>query len=157
MNLVDLFPAASMILNLQARDKKSAIREMLQLLVEQGELDEETIKKAEKAVQKRESQASTGIGKWLAVPHAKGCGFVNGLVGVYARAVEGMAYESVDNEPVQVLFLVLSSEEGAEEHLSVMKRVAALHRDEKSLRYLTRSTDTDSITSIFKEADDQFS
>ena len=60
MNLVDLFPAASMILNLQARDKKSAIREMLQLLVEQGELDEETIKKAEKAVQKRESQASTG-------------------------------------------------------------------------------------------------
>ncbi len=147
-----------MILNLTARDKKAAIREMLGLLVEQGKLDEETMKKAEKAVQKRESQASTGIGKWLGVPHAKSCSFVDdSLVGVYARCEGGLSYESVDGEPVHVLFLVLSSSKGADENLSIMKRIAALHRDEKSLRYLTTSTDAANITEIFKEADEQFS
>ncbi len=158
MNLVDLFPEESMILNLEARDKKSAIREMLQRLVERGHLDEETVKKAEKAVLKREGQASTGIGKWLGVPHAKGCGFLGSdLVGVYARATEGLSYESVDGEPVHVLFLVLSTDAGADEHLAVMRRVAALHRDEKSAKYLTQSTNSGSIREIFKEVDEQFS
>jgi len=157
MNLVDLFPASAMLLNLEARDKKSAIREMLTSLVARGEFDEDTLKKAEKAVHKRESQASTGIGKWLAVPHAKGCAFVETLVGVYARSAEGLAYESVDDEPVHVLFLVLSSDDSAPEHLAIMRRVAALHRDEKSLRFLTRAVDAKKITEIFKEADEQFS
>ncbi len=146
-----------MILDLDVRDKKAAIRDMLGLLVEQGKLDEETVKKAEKAVQKRESQASTGIGKCLGVPHAKACGFVeNALVGVYARCVTGLPYESVDGEPVHVLFLVLSSEAGADEHLSIMKRIASLHRDEKSLRFMMQSTNTSSITEIFRETDELF-
>ena len=157
MNLVDLYPDSSMLLDLQASDKQSANKEMLEHLVDQGQLKKADVKKALAAINKREDQASTGIGKGLAVPHAKNCSFLDGLLGVYARSEEGIPYESVDGELVHLVFLVLSSEETAEQHLGIMKRVASLHRDEKSLRFLATSTDPKQITSIFKEADEQFS
>ena len=157
MNLVELYPPSSMLLDLQARDKQSANEEMLEHLVGQGKLDQGAVKDALKAIRKRETQASTGIGKGLGVPHAKGCNFIDGLLGVYARSEEGLPYESVDGEPAHLLFLVLSSQETAELHLEIMKRVATLHRDEKSLRYLATSDDPKRITDIFREADEQFS
>ena len=157
MNLVDLYPDSSMLLDLQACDKQSANKEMLEYLVEQGKLKKPDVKKALAAINNREAQASTGIGKGLAVPHAKNCSFMDGLLGVYARSGDGIPYESVDGEPVHLVFLVLCCGDTAEDHLGIMKRGASLHRDEKSLRFLATSTDPKQITSIFKEADEQFS
>lgn len=157
MNLVELYPNSSMLLDLQAREKQSANKEMLEYLVSQGRLEKTAVKKVMSAINTRESQASTGIGKGLAVPHAKNCAFVDGLLGVYARSKEGIPYESVDGEPVHLLFLVLSCGDTAEAHLGIMKRVASLHRDEKSLRFLATSTDLKQITGIFKETDERFS
>ena len=157
MNLVDLYSNSSMLLDLQACDKQSANKEMLEYLVDQGRLQKADIKKALVAINNRESQASTGIGKGLAVPHAKNCSFVDGLLGVYARSEEGIPYESVDGELVHLVFLVLSCGDTADDHLGIMKRVASLHRDEKSLRFLATTTDLKQITSIFKETDEQFS
>ena len=65
MILVELYPPASMLLDLQARDKQSANEEMLEHLVSQGKLDQGAVKDALKAIKKRETQASTGIGKGL--------------------------------------------------------------------------------------------
>ena len=141
MNLVDLYSNSSMLLDLQACDKQSANKEMLEYLVDQGRLQKADIKKALVAINNRESQASTGIGKGLAVPHAKNCSFVDGLLGVYARSEEGIPYESVDGELVHLVFLVLSCGDTADDHLGIMKRVASLHRDEKSLRFLATSTE----------------
>ena len=73
MNLVELYSNSSMLLDLQARDKQSANKEMLEHLVGQGKLEKTAIKKVMSAINIRESQASTGIGKGLAVPHAKNC------------------------------------------------------------------------------------
>lgn len=154
MNLVDLFPLSNILLEVKAKDKKGVIREMLQVLVAQGHLKEAQAKKAEKAVQKRESQGSTGIGKGLAIPHAKGCSFLEGMVGVFARSREGLPFESVDDGLVHVLFLVVSSEETADVHLTVMKKIAKLHRDEKTIRFLTTTDSPENIRDIFKEIDD---
>ena len=157
MNLVELYSDSSMLLDLQACDKQSANKEMLEYLVDQGRLQKADVKKALVSINNRESQASTGIGKGLAVPHAKNCSFMDGLLGVYGRSGEGIPYESVDGELVHLVFLVLSCGDTAEDHLDIMKRVASLHRDEKSLRFLATSTDPKQITGIFKETDEQFS
>ena len=157
MNLVELYSDSSMLLDLQACDKQSANKEMLEYLVDQGRLQKADVKKALVSINNRESQASTGIGKGLAVPHAKNCSFMDGLLGVYGRSGEGIPYESVDGELVHLVFLVLSCGDTAEDHLDIMKRGASLHRDEKSLRFLATSTDPKHITSIFKETDEQFS
>jgi mannitol/fructose-specific phosphotransferase system IIA component (Ntr-type) len=157
MKLVDLFPPSMMLLDVDFRDKKSVIKGMLQHLVAEGKLQEDALRKAERAIQKREAQGSTGIGKGLAIPHAKACPFVNGVLGVFARSTEGIPFDSVDGGQVHILFLVLSSPESSDTHLAVMKKIAMLHRDEKTLRFLATRANQESVTEIFKEADDNFS
>jgi len=155
--LVELFPLSMCIPDLKARDKKGAIREMLSHLVAAGRLKEDAAKKAEKAVHKRESQGSTAIGKGLAIPHAKGCPLLKEVMGVFARSREGVPFDAVDGGLVHVLFLVISPDERAAEHLGILRRIAKLHLDEKTLRYLARDEKLASLHEIFKEIDDSFS
>ena len=157
ISLVDVFPNSTALRDLQARDKRSAIKEMLQHSVAQGLLKEDAAKKAERAILKRETMGSTAIGKGLAIPHAKGCSFVDDIVGVFGRSTEGIPFNSVDGEPVHVFFVVVSPASMTSEHLSVMKRIAMLHRDEKTLRYLAADEQLESLQAIFKEVDEQFS
>jgi nitrogen PTS system EIIA component len=125
--------------------------------VEEGHLKEDAARKAEKAIQKRESQGSTAIGKGLAIPHAKGCPFIKQVLGVFARTREGLAFDAVDGGLVHVFFLVISPAEQASQHLEIMKRIAKLHMDEKSLRFLARDEKLSNLPEIFKEVDDTFS
>ena len=157
MTLVELFPQPMWITELKARDKKSAIRELLEHLVHQGKLKDDAAKKAEKAIQKRESQGSTAIGKGLAIPHAKNCPFIKEVLGVFARSREGMHFDAVDGGLVHVFFLVISPEDKAVQHLDIMKRIARLHMDEKTLRFLATDEKLSTLQEIFKEADDSFS
>ena len=157
VSLAQAFGSEHVIRDLSGRDKKAVIKEMLQFLVDKGSLPAEAAKKAERAVQKRESMGTTGIGKGLGIPHAKECSFVDNVVGVFARSVEGIAFESVDGGLVHVLFLVLSPAKMVGDHLEIMKRIALLHRDEKTLQYLARDPKLASLEAIFKEVDDEFS
>jgi mannitol/fructose-specific phosphotransferase system IIA component (Ntr-type) len=156
MTLVEVFPRSMWIPELKSRDKKAVIREMLNHLVAEGRLKEEAARKAEKAIHKRESQGSTAIGKGLAIPHARGCSFLKELLGVFGRSREGVPFDSVDGGLVHVVFLVISSEELASEHLGLMKRIARLHLDEKTLRFLARDEKLTSMEEILEEVDDNF-
>ena len=80
MTLVEVFPRWSWITDLRAREKKAAIREMLNHLVIEGRIKEDAARKVEKIVHKREAQGSTAIGKGLAIPHAKGCTFIKDVL-----------------------------------------------------------------------------
>jgi mannitol/fructose-specific phosphotransferase system IIA component (Ntr-type) len=157
MKLVDLFPPSMVIIELKAKDKKSALKEMLQHLVAQNRLKEDAGKKAEKAIQKREGQGSTGIGKGLAIPHAKGCSFIRESVGVFARSREGIAFDAVDGGLVHVVFMVLSPEEMDVQHTGIMRQIAKLLWDEKTLKYLARDEKLENLQEIFKEVDDHSS
>jgi len=156
MKLVDLLPRSMLIMDLKAKDKKGAVREVVQKLVVTGRITEEDARKVERLVQKREGQGSTGIGKGLAIPHAKGCPQIEGIHGVFARASSGIPFESVDGGLVHLVFLVVSSEDHADAHLSVMRKIATLHRDEKTLKFLAITESVESVLEIFKEVDDNF-
>jgi len=157
MRLVDVFPPASWILDLKARDKKSAIKEVVQHLTTLGHLKGDAAKKAEKSIQKRELEGSTAIGKGLAIPHAKGCSFVKQILGVFARSREGLPFDAVDGGLVHVIFLVISPEELEPQHVDIMRRIARLHMDEKTLKFLARTVELQNLEEIFKEVDDNFS
>jgi PTS system fructose-specific IIC component len=156
MKLVDLLQRSMLIMDLKAKDKKGAIREVVQRLVTQGKVEEEDARKIERMVHKRESQGSTAIGKGLAIPHAKGCPHVEGTYGVFARSPGGLPFDAVDGGAVHLIFLVVSPEGQAEEHLSIMRKIATLHRDEKTLKFLTATESVESVMEIFKEVDDNF-
>jgi len=156
MKLFDLLPKSKLVMDLKAKDKKGAIRELVQCLVAQGDIREEDSKKVERLVTKRENQGSTGIGKGLAIPHAKGCPQISELRGVFARSLTGVTFDAVDGGLVHLIFLVVSPENQEEEHLKVMRKIATLHRDEKTLKFLTSTNNIDSVIEIFKEVDDNF-
>lgn len=157
MTLFELFPESTWITDLKARDKKTAIKEMLQCLVASGKLKEDAARKAERAIQKREGQGSTAIGKGLAVPHAKGCNFIKDILGVFARSKDGVPFDAVDGGLVHVFFLVISPDNLASQHLDIMKRIARLHLDEKTLKFLAKDEKFSTLQEIFKEVDDSFS
>ncbi len=157
MKLTDLLPKSRLIMDLRSKDKRGAIRELVQCLVVEGDVKEEDAKKVERLVNKRESQGSTGIGKGLAIPHAKGCQQISGIRGVFGRSQSGISFDAVDGGLVHLIFLVVSPENQDEGHLSIMRKIATLHRDEKTLKFLKTNNSVESVLEIFKEVDDNFS
>ena len=156
MKLTDLLPSSMLIMNLESKDKKGALRELIQKMVHAGRIKDDDVRKVERLVQKRESQGSTGIGKGLAIPHAKECPQVNEIVGVFARSRDGIPFDAVDGGLVHLLFLVVSPEGLADQHLAIMRKIATLHRDEKTLKFLRTNEGADSVLEIFQEVDDNF-
>jgi mannitol/fructose-specific phosphotransferase system IIA component (Ntr-type) len=121
--LQDLFVTGRIKCRLEAEDKSEVFEELVDLLVSQYGLDcrEEILD----AIRRREEKMSTGIKRGIAIPHAK-TNFTKGVIGVLGVSAPGIDYESLDGDPVHMLFLLVSSEEDAGTHLSVLKKIALL-------------------------------
>jgi mannitol/fructose-specific phosphotransferase system IIA component (Ntr-type) len=123
LQLQDLFVPGRIKCRLEAEDKSEVFEELVDLLVSQYGLDcrEEILD----AIRRREEKMSTGIKRGIAIPHAK-TNFTKGVIGVLGISAPGIDYESLDGDPVHMLFLLVSSEEDAGTHLSVLKKIALL-------------------------------
>ncbi len=77
------------------------------------------------AIRRREEKMSTGIKRGIAIPHAK-TSLTKGVIGVIGISRKGIDYQSLDGEPVHLLFLLVSSEADAGAHLAVLKKIALL-------------------------------
>ena len=102
----------------------------------------------------REDLGSTGIGKGVAVPHAKHDS-VDGLVAAFGRSKKGIEFAALDGQPVQLVFLILSSKEHSGQHLGALARVARLVRDDRFCRFLREAKDAKDLVDLFAEADSQ--
>ncbi len=121
--LHELFSAPRIKCHLEAEDKTEAFEELVDHLVTQYRTDSRD--EILEAIRRREEKMSTGIKKGIAIPHAK-TKFTRGVIGVLGVADHGIDYESLDGEPVRILFLLVSSEEDAGTHLAVLKKIALL-------------------------------
>ncbi len=121
--LQDLFTPARIKCRLEAEDKTEVFEELVDLLVTQYGLEcrDEILD----AILEREAKMSTGIKPGIAIPHAK-TSFTRGVMGVLGLSARGIDYESLDGEPVHLLFLLVSSEADAGTHLAVLKKIALL-------------------------------
>ncbi len=93
--------------NATATTKEAIIREMVQSLLNVGKIPGGEVEGILKAIMKREELGSTGIGRGVAVPHTKHPS-VNKLIGTVAISKQGIDFESLDGEKVQLLFLLVS-------------------------------------------------
>ncbi|HVP19816.1 MAG TPA: PTS sugar transporter subunit IIA [Spirochaetia bacterium] len=121
--LHDLFSAPRIKCHLEAEDKTEVFEELVDHLVGQYRIDSRD--EILGAICRREEKMSTGIKKGIAIPHAK-TKFTRGVIGVLGVSDHGIDYESLDGEPVRILFLLVSSEEDAATHLEVLKKIALL-------------------------------
>jgi PTS system fructose-specific IIC component/PTS system nitrogen regulatory IIA component len=121
--LRDLFAPARIKPRLEAEDKDEVFEELVDLLVTQYRLDcrDEILD----AIRRREDKMSTGIKRGIAIPHAKSP-LVQGVIGVIGISATGIDYQSLDGEPVHLLFLLVSGDADAGLHLAVLKKIALL-------------------------------
>ena len=154
MKLSEFFAPDNILPDLKATRKEEAIPEMVAVLCASGSLPKAQAPSVEKAMLRREELGSTGIGKGVAVPHAKVAG-VKGVLGAFARSKTGVEFNSLDGQPVFLIFMLVSAPDTVEPHLEALRKITALLKDEDICSFLRRAKDRDEIAALLREADDR--
>lgn len=116
-----IFTANNITLNLQAHNKISAINEIVDLLNNNNILNDKEQYKT--AILKRESESTTGIGFGIAIPHAKSDA-VNQAAVAIAISPTGVDFESADNTPVKIIFMIAVPNDANDMHLQILAKLS---------------------------------
>ena len=136
MDLRDLLVIEAILPRLKAATKKQALQEMAAKAATLTRRDERDIFET---LMQREKLGSTGVGHGVAIPHGKLPG-LDRLVGVFALLDKPIDFDSLDGEPVDVMFLLLAPESAGADHLKALARIARVLRDDETAAKL-RATD----------------
>jgi nitrogen PTS system EIIA component len=153
MKLSEIMVADAIIPQLQATERDEAIRETVNSLAEAGAIPKNRVKEIVAAVLDREGQATTGIGKGVALPHAK-LKCVKKAVGTIARSADGLDFAALDSKPVYSVILLLSSPEDPDEHLQAMEAIFKHVQREIFRKFLRQSETKQAIVDLIQEADE---
>jgi len=138
--------------DLKVDDKEGTIREMVSLLVEADEITADAQESIVAAILKREELGSTGIGRGIAVPHTKHPS-VDRLVGAVAVSSEGVDFNSLDGDRVQLFILLISPPDRPGDHLRALENISRQLRDETFCRFLKQAKTAEDIRQLLAEAD----
>ena len=154
MNLSELFAEENIVAQLVATRKDEAIRELLGQLCATGKLPKAQLRDIEHALLRREALGSTGIGKGVGLPHAKHSE-VKGVIGALGRSVQGVAFQALDDRPVHLVFLLLSSPDATEPYLAALRQVTTLLRDDDIRAFMHRAKDRSELVSLLRESEER--
>ncbi|MBM4000155.1 MAG: PTS sugar transporter subunit IIA [Planctomycetes bacterium] len=138
--------------DLTSVSKETVIREMVGLLVSAGQIADGDRDSIIGAIMKREELGSTGIGRGVAVPHTKHKR-LDRLVGTVGVSSEGIDFDSLDGEKVQLLFLLISPEDRPGDHLRALENISRQLRDDTFCRFLKQAKSAEDIQQLLAEAD----
>lgn len=137
---------------LSAEDKEGVIRELVASLIAAGQIQEAEQDSIVKAIMKREELGSTGIGRGVAVPHTKHPS-VDRLIGTVGVSQEGIDFQSLDGEKVQLFFLLVSPPDRPGDHLRALENISRQLRDDTFCRFLKQSKSQEDIKQLLEESD----
>ena len=152
MKFSDFVSSSAIRAELTSRDKETVIGELVDSLQAAGEISAADREDIVKAILKREELGSTGIGRGIAVPHTKHPS-VNKLVGTVGVSSDGVEFDSLDGEKVQLFFLLVSPPDRPGDHLRALENISRQLRDETFCRFLKQSKTTGDIMQLLEEAD----
>lgn len=145
MRISELLQKESIALGRKPQDKADAIGQMVELLAKSGSLEDK--KKFKQAILERERLSTTGIGEGIAIPHGKSSAVKRAALAAMV-VPQGVDFASADGAPVHLLFMIAVPEEGAELHLEVLERLAAMLMDEDFRKRLTAAKDAEEFLHI---------
>jgi len=150
MKIADLLDIKAISTELTSSNKVEVLAEMVDLLRRvQPDLDAVELSKV---LIDREELGSTGIGDGVAIPHGKLKG-LNRLLMAFGRKQEGIDFDSMDNRPAHLFFLLLAPESEATLHLKALARISKLLRKEDVRRQLLAAPDPATLLSILSQED----
>lgn len=141
-----LFDVKYMDLELQTTEKFDTIKHLASLIGERL-ID---VDKYVEDVKKREAMSTTGIGDGVAIPHAKSS-WVKEPTVVIGKSSKGINWESLDDEPVNIVFLIAVPEEEGNEHLKILQVLAVSLMDDEFKEKIQNATDKKVIEELVME------
>ncbi len=147
MEISDLITPESIFEKLPVTSKKQAIQELAKRAAEISAINERAIFDA---LIERERLGTTGVGNGIAIPHGKLAGLER-LYGLFARLEKPIEFDSIDEQPVDLIFLLLAPECAGADHLKALARVSRLLRDRTTCEKLRGSDDPAALYALLIE------
>ena len=144
MNLTDLLPPGAITSSLSAATKKQALEELAQAAAPFAATD---ARELFNSLLQRERLGSTALGRGIAVPHVHVRGLER-IVCYFARLAKPVDFDAPDNQPVDLMFLLLSPEHASGDHLKALARISRLVRDISAIEQLRSAKDLTSLRHI---------
>jgi len=145
-----LYPKA-IVLDVQSRDKKGVITELVECLSKEKKVKDTP--KAITSVLEREKLGTTGVGQGVAIPHGR-TDAVGELVGAIGLSKQGVEFESLDGEPVHIIFLLLSPPDSGGQHLRALAKVSRLFKDKFFRQALLDARTKEEVLKIVQQEDE---
>jgi PTS system nitrogen regulatory IIA component len=150
MHITDILDKEFVIAELGARDKKSVLEELVSIMVEHGRLRDK--EKTVEVLLEGERLGSTGIGDGIAIPHGK-LKEIKSIICSFGRTRAGIDFQSIDEKPTYLFFLLLAPEDSASEHLQALARLSRLLKDDRTRKRLLEADSKEDIYRIITEED----
>ena len=142
MKITDILKKESVKLELEANNKETLLQDMVELAKESGKISNP--EEALKELHKREAIMSTGVGKGIALPHAK-TNSVEDSVGALTILKNPVNFNSLDGKPVEIAFMLLGRENNVGNHLRLLSKISRLMNNDPFRKKLMSAESPDEV------------
>lgn len=152
MKISEILSSGHIVLDVEAGNKEELIKRLVNEL--RREVDDELLQQIKKAVIEREEVMSTGVGKGVAIPHAK----IRDLepnYAVFARLKRPIDFGSVDDAPVSLVFLLVGGCAKSSYHIKLLSKISRLMNHDNFRHQLMMADSAAEVVELFREEEEQ--
>ncbi len=148
MRLSEALASDRIELNLKSTEKRQAIEDMVRVMSRSVDLP--SADGILECVLEQEAIETSGVERGVAIPHAR-CPKMEGVIAALGISRTGLDFESLDGEPVQLVFLILASEASMASYMSVLSRTARIFDREANRKRVLNASDPEEIMALIRE------
>lgn len=148
MEITELLTSECVVADLRATSKKQALQELARRMSKIADLEERAVFDV---LIERERLGTTGVGNGIAIPHGK-LKNLDRLYGMFARLEKPVDFHAIDDQPVDLIFLLLAPESAGADHLKALARVSRLLRDNTICEKLRGTEDPEALFALLSES-----
>jgi fructose-specific phosphotransferase system IIA component len=153
MKVSELLKTEFVIPQLKGETKEDVINELIDLFKNDPRVED--IEKIRTAVLEREKVMSTGVGKGFAIPHGKS-NAVKEIIGAFGKVSEGIDYDSLDGNPVHLIFLLVGKDNLISTHIKLLSRISRLMNKDDFRHRLIEANSAEEIVKLFNDEEEHF-
>ena len=154
MKIMDFLSKKAIVMDIKSTKKEDVIRELVDALINGGDIEKRYRNKLVEALMAREALGSTAIGQGIVIPHAKSdC--VEKLIAAFGISKKGVDFDSLDGEAAYIFFLLVAPQDSAGPHLKALARISRLLKDKYFRDSLRNAPDDKSVIRIIAQEDEK--
>ena len=153
MKVADLLKKDFIIPELKGNNKEEVINELVDLFKEDPRVKD--LEKIRGSVLEREKIMSTGVGKGFAIPHGK-TNYVEEILGAFGKTTKSVDYQSLDNQPVNLVFLLVGKDNLVSTHIKLLSRISRMMNKDEFRESLLKAQTTEEILELFKKEEENY-